>query len=115
MVAKKLSQFSDMFDLDEQKREIILYTFYTMENIESPRNVHMTDMEVHLMPPYKATDERPYFRDICRDECQRGCPDFYCDGEWIDHVDYYLVYHRNDALVLAKGLQEFRRRIMEIT
>ena len=112
LIQSPLSGFSKMFDLDMSKREAIPYNFYTVETISNKAHVHVDEMMVH----FPLEEDKVKFMEICREEMENGCHNFYCDSFGnIDHVAYYCYYHRLDCEVLRAGMRVFRERIWNFT
>ena len=112
LIQAPLGDFAKMFDLDEGKREAIPYNFYTMETISNRAHIHVDDM----MDCFELTEDKQKFMEICREEMENGCHNFYCDSFGnIDHVAYYCYYHRLDCEVLRAGMKVFREWIWNFT
>ena len=83
-----------------------------METITNHAHVRMND----VMEYFELEGDREKFLEICREEMDNGCMNFYCDAFGnIDHVAYYCYYHRLDCEVLRRGMQVFRERIKNFT
>ena len=111
LIQAPLADFSKMFDLDMSKREAIPYNFYTMETVSNRAHVNVDEM----MEYFELDEDKVKFMEICREEMENGCNNFYCDSFGnIDHVAYYCYYHRLDCEVLRGGMKVFRERIWNL-
>ena len=109
-----LSKFQEMFHLSQGKKDHIPYSYFTEETLDTPW-VRWDQAEVneHLVPPYKATDERQEFWQFVRDNS--GPTSYQITETHVNLLEFYKWYLRYDVEILKSGLLLFREQIKQFT
>ena len=111
IIPHKLLDFEKLFDLPEGKKEAMPYTFYNHDNIMSTRLSDLGEFRNAL----ETEDLKHKFDDIVAEEVCLGCPNFHVDSISIDHVAYYMYYHKWDMITLMRGMQSYEARLTDFT
>ena len=105
MIAAPLKDFSEMFNLENNKQEAMAYTYFNYVNINKKKN-SVKKYKKHLKEADKSV-----FDKIMEENGKL----FNYNGKTFDAMAYYKFYLKQDVMTLYEGLEKFQTLMNKIT
>jgi len=113
LVSEPLRKFNKMFDLDVGKKELLPYSFYTIDNVNESGHywVNLNDFANEFNKPENGAIGSSTFIDHVMGDAE--ILHKFVRGNEFDALGYYCWYNKYDCITLRKGMEKFNKQIRD--
>ena len=113
LVSEPLRNFTKMFNLDVGKKELMPYSFYTVDNVNESGHywVNLNDFANEFNKAENGAIGSAAFLDHVMGDAE--IMHRFVRGNDFDALGYYCWYNKFDCITLRKGMEKFSRQIKD--